>query len=172
MSRYEVEANVILLTEIEIWKSANLRLKITPSLLWYSPTVDRQSCHHNTCVSLFFANINGSSITCSIRIIGFDQMRLVDEYIGIDVGRINPIAAEILWQSTARFDNFRFHRCNSHSLRWFFGRFQCIAFGRNGHTNVQIVVTIFQETTIFLIFTTFFCIGDGEIVIFANEPIA
>lgn len=99
-------------------------------------------------------------------------MRLIDKYVGIDIGRVHPIAAEILWQSATRFNHFRLNGRDTHSLRRLFGRLQCIAFGRNRHTNVQIVITILQEATVLFIFTTFLCVRHREIMIFADEPIA
>lgn len=136
-------------------------------------------------------------------------MRFVDENVCINVGRINPISTEVLWQTTSWLDYLRFNWSNSQSLWTLFDGFQCIAeenenihmhykviltkftstihqnsvgqfskkilnspLSRNGNTNVQIVVTIFQEATIFFIFSTFFRICHGEIVIFADKPVA
>lgn len=99
-------------------------------------------------------------------------MCFVDEDVSIDVGRVHPVATEILWQSAARFDNFRLDRSDAQSLRRLFGCLKGIAFGRNRHTDVQIVVTILQKTAILLIFATFLRVCNGEIVIFAHKPIA
>lgn len=42
---------------------------------------------------------------------------------------------------------------------------------RDRNTNVQIIITIFQETTVFLIFSTFFCVGHRKVMVFADKPV-
>lgn len=53
-----------------------------------------------------------------------------------------------------------------------FDSFESVTLSSNGHTNVQIIITIFQETSIFFILTRFLRISDSKEVIFVDEPIS
>lgn len=145
----EVEADVILLT-----------------------TVDGQASHHDPRVALFTTNVDGATVTRLVRVVSLDDVRLVDEHVGIDVRCIDPLAAEVLRQSTAGLDDFRFDGRHSHSLRRLLDGLQGVALGGDAHTEVKIVVTILQEAAELLVLTRLLRVGDGEVMILADEPIA
>lgn len=149
MLRDEVEADVILLA-----------------------TVDGQASHHNPRVSLFTADINSSTVTSFVGVVSLDDMSFVNENVGVDVGCVDPFATEVLRQSTARLNNFRFDWSDSHSLRRFLNGLQRVALRSDRHTKVQVIVTILQEASELFIFARFFRVGDSEVMILADEPIA
>jgi hypothetical protein len=57
---------------------------------------------------LLSAHINGSSVSTFIWVPSFNDVSLIDENISINVCSVYPITTEILWQATARLNNFSF----------------------------------------------------------------
>lgn len=98
-------------------------------------------------------------------------MSLVYENISVDIGRVDPFARHVLRQSTTWLDNLSFHWCHPQTFRTFFNSLQCIALGSYGHSKVQIVVSVFQETPVLFIFTRLFCVGDSEEMILVHKPV-
>lgn len=99
-------------------------------------------------------------------------MRFVHEDVRVDVGRVDPVAAEVLRQSASGLHHLGLHRSDAHPLGRFLRRLQSVAFGGDGDTNVQIIVTILQEAAVLLVLSTLLRVRDGEVVILPDEPVA
>uniref|UniRef100_A0A8D8MCU4 (northern house mosquito) hypothetical protein n=1 Tax=Culex pipiens TaxID=7175 RepID=A0A8D8MCU4_CULPI len=149
MARNKVKTHVILLT-----------------------TIHRQSSRHDTTVSLLPANVDRPAESSPIRVVRLNDMCLVDLDFSVNVGRIDPIAGEVLREATTRLHNLTLHRCYAVPLRRLFHRLERVTLGRDRPTNVQIIVTILQETPILFILTRLLGVHNGKIVILTNEPVA
>lgn len=56
------------------------------------------------------------------------------------------------------------------SLRRFLNSFQSITLSSDRGTDVQIIISVFEEATVFLIFTGFLSVGYSEKMVFVNKP--
>lgn len=136
------------------------------------PSIDGQPGHHNSAVPLLSTNVNGFSITPNVRVPSLDDVRLVDENVGVDVGCVNPVAGHVLGQATTGFDDFGFDRRDPQTLGTFFHRFEGVAFGGDGHPEVEVVVPVLQEASVLFVLTGLFGVGHGEEVVLVDEPVA
>jgi len=97
-------------------------------------------------------------------------VRLVDEDVGVQVGRVHPIAAEVLGQPATRLHHFCFDRRNAQTLRTLLGRLQRVALSRDGDADVEVVVSVLQKAPVLFILSRFFCVGHGEKVVLLHKP--
>ena len=62
------------------------------------PSINSKPGHHESGVPLLFANVDGLSPPAHVGMPGLDDVGGIDEHVGVDVGRVNPFASEVLWQ--------------------------------------------------------------------------
>ena len=77
------------------------------------PAIDVQTSEQDSGVTRFFANVDGATGTAHVRVPRFDNMRLVDVDVGVDVGRVDPMTRKVQRQVAARCYRFRFHCDNA-----------------------------------------------------------
>jgi len=149
MSGHEVKAHVILLA-----------------------TIDGQTGHHHTIASALSANIDRLTVSGLVRIVSLVNMRFTDRDIGVNVGCVHPFAAEVLGQRAPGLHKFSFYGRQLETFGRSFRSLQRITFGSNGHTHIEIVITILEEAAVLLILTRLLSIGHGKVVVLAHKPIA
>lgn len=99
-------------------------------------------------------------------------MRLVDENVGVNVGRVDPVPGKIPRQPAAGLNHLRLNRRDMQSLGTLFHRLQSITFGRYRDADVQVVVAVLQEAPVLFVLPRLLGVGNGEIVVLIDEPIA
>lgn len=138
----EVEANIIFLTvKVQSGSQVETHQSIPSKNL---PSIDAQSGHNEPRASLLLTNIDFLLDPSRIRTPLLHHHGGIDRNLRIKVGRIDPIAREVLWQRTLGRDNFRFDGDQPKPLGPFLRGLERIALGSDGHGNVLVIVTIGQ----------------------------
>jgi hypothetical protein len=70
------------------------------------PTVHGQSRHHDSRVPLLPAHVDGPSEAPLVGVVSLNDVSLIDDYICVDICRVDPISCHILGQATPRLDHF------------------------------------------------------------------
>ena len=88
-----------------------------------SPSVNSVASHHVPVVAFLNAHVDLLLYSTSIWLPPFNDVRSVYGDIGVEVGRVDPIAGKIIRQLTAGFQNFGFHLEESDTSKFNLPRF-------------------------------------------------
>ena len=73
------------------------------------PSVDGEPGHHVSGVPLLHADVDGLPPPGDVRVPRLHDVGRVDHDVGVDVGRVDPLAREVLGQQAAWLDGLRAH---------------------------------------------------------------
>ena len=142
------------------------------ALVVHLAAVNGEPGHHETRVPLLHANVNRFPPPAHVRVPRLHHVRRVNHDVGVDVGRVDPLAREVLGQEAARYHRAGPHGVQAHSLGRLLDGLQDVALRCYGGAEVVVVVSVLQEAAVFLVLPRLLRIGHREEMVLSHEPVA
>lgn len=84
------------------------------------PSVDVETAEEDSRITRLFADVDGAPRTADIWVPCLNDVRLIDVHLGVDVGRVDPVARKVLRQVAAWSHRLRFHCVARQCVRYLF----------------------------------------------------
>ena len=142
------------------------------ALVVHLAAVDGEPGHHVARVPLLHADVDRLPPPADVRVPRLHHVRRVDDDVGVDVGRVDPLAREVLGQEAAGHHRARAHRVQPHPLGRLLDGLEDVALRRDGGAQVVVVVAVLQEAAVLLVLPRLLRVGHREEVVLSHEPVA
>ena len=136
-----------------------------------SPSVHREPGHHVSGVPLLHTDVYRFPPPAHVWIPGLYDVGGVDDDVGVNVSRVDPLPGEVFRQETAGLHDGRSDRHHLHPDGRLLHRLDLVTLRRDGLAQEVVIVSVLHEAAELLVSPRLLGVGHSKVLVLTHHPV-